>query len=265
MAMNKISVDDVPQFTAAQLTIFFLLPVSWWFFLLYVVFPTIVPYVSGATGEVNGWSILIISSLAYCFEFSLALFIFHREGYDLNLRSLKERIHWNWPSGKTWIILVIITVVGFTLSQFLQPLTTVMATAFPPPDWFPASQHPFKEVHSVQEALPGVVFSGNYLFLILVLFTGSMNIIGEDLLYRGAFIPKLHGLFGKWAWVAGGVIWTFKHSYVWWRMFADAAILGFAGAYIFGPLFSLPAIMLIHLITNFGATWPLIIQAVFSG
>jgi ABC-type multidrug transport system permease subunit len=33
--------------------------------------------------------------------------------------------------------------------------------------------------------------------LLLALFSGTMNIVGEDLYYRGALIPKLHGLFGK--------------------------------------------------------------------
>jgi membrane protease YdiL (CAAX protease family) len=137
-------------------------------------------------------------------------------------------------------------------------------TAAPPPDWFPASQNPFKEVNSMEDALPGVVFKGNYLFLLLFLFTDVINIIGEDTYYRGVLIPKLHGLFGRWAWVMGGLLFALKHVYVWWRV-QEALPLGLAGAFMFGPMGSLPFAMLAHFIGNFAFTWPLIIKLVLFG
>jgi uncharacterized protein len=255
---------NIPQFNWTQLALFVLLPIVWWIIVLYVFAPFFLPSFSTPSGEMNGWGIMLFSTLAYLFEFSLALYIFHKEGYSLRLSSLKKRIHWHWPRGlKTWGVILILVVLGFGLSQLLQPLSTFIAKLFPPPDWFPASQNPLKEVRSLEEALPGVAFKGNYLFLILVLFSGTMNIVGEDLYYRGALIPKLHGLFGKWAWLAGGIIWPLKHIYVWWRFIADASALGIVGGYIFGPLGSLPVVMLIHFITNFAFSWPLVIQAVF--
>jgi membrane protease YdiL (CAAX protease family) len=142
-----------------------------------------------------------------------------------------------------------------------------MARLLPPPAWFPASQNPLKEVEGIEDALPGVVFRGNILFLLLYLFVSAMNIVGEDLYYRGAMIPKLHGLFGKWAWLAGAVIWPVKHLYVWWNVLGNTVILGLAGAYIFGPLGSLPVAMLIHFIGNqYILTWPMmIIEVLFGG
>jgi hypothetical protein len=257
---------NIPQFNWRQLAAFLLLPVAWWFILLYGITPLLLPACSAPNGEPNGWVLLSIQALGYLFEFFLALNIFRKEGYALRLRALKERIHWRWPRGwKAWGIILVLFVVGFGISQLLQPLSTAIASVLPPPDWFPASQHPLKEVNSVQDAYPGVVLKGNYLFLLLALFTGTMNIVGEDLYYRGALIPKLHGLFGKkWAWLAAGIIWMLKHIYVWWRFIGDAGALGIAGAYIFGPLGSLPVTMLVHFIPNYGMTWPLIIQAVFG-
>jgi hypothetical protein len=256
---------SIPQFNWRQLAAFLLLPVAWWFVLLYGITPFLLPAFSAPNGEPNGWLLLFIQILGYSFEFLLALRIFRKEGYRLHLRALKERIHWRWPRGwKTWGIILGLFVVGFGISQLLQPLSTAIASVLPPPDWFPASQHPFKEVRSVQDAYPGVVLKGNYFFLLLALFSGTINIVGEDLYYRGALIPKLNGLFGKWAWLAGGMIWPLKHLYVWWRFIPDAGALGLAGAYIFGPMGSLPVTMLVHLIPNYGFTWPLIFQAVFG-
>jgi hypothetical protein len=256
----------IPQFNWRQLAVFFLLPVVWWFILLYGITPLLLPAFSAPDGELNGFAVASIATLGYLFEFLLALYIFRKEGYALRLRALKERIHWRWPRGwKAWLIILILFVVGFGVSQLLQPTKQAIAGVVPPPDWFPASKHPFKEVNSLGDAYPGVVFGGNYLFLLLVLFNGTMNIVGEELYYRGALIPKLHSLFGKWAWLAGGILFTLKHSYVWWELTGEAVPIGMVGAYIFGPLGSLPVAMLIHFIPGVGLSWPLLFLAVFGG
>jgi hypothetical protein len=258
---------NIPQFNWRQLAAFLLLPVAWWFVLLYGITPLLLPAFSAPNGEPNGWVALSIASLGYLFEFFLALNIFRKEGYALRLSALKERIHWRWPRGwKKWGIILILFVVGFGITTLLQQLTIpAIAKVLPPPDWWPADQHPFKEVNSLEDALPGVVFKGNYLFLLLVLFSGTMNIVGEDLYYRGALIPKLHGLFGRWAWLAGGIIFALKHIYAWWLVLGDAMALGIVGAYFVGPMGSLPVAMLIHFIPGNLLSWPAVFQAVFGG
>ena len=191
---------NIPQFNWRHLAAFLLLPVAWWFILLYGITPLLLPAFSAPDGELNGFAVASIATLGYLFEFLLALRIFRKEGYALSLRSLKERIHWHWPRGwKAWVIILLLFVAGFGISQLLLPSKQAIGSVFPPPDWFPASKHPLKEANSLQDNYPGVVFEGNILFLLLALFMGMMNIVGEELYYRGALIPKLHGLFGKWA------------------------------------------------------------------
>ena len=264
-APSQANPANIPQFSWRQLAAFILLPVAWWFILLYGIAPLLLPAFSTPKGELNAYAVVSIATLGYLFEFFLALYIFRKEGYALRLSALKERIHWQWPRGwKAWGIILILFVVGFGISQLLQPTSTAIASVLPPPDWFPASQHPFKEVKSLEDAMPGVVFKGNVLFLLLVLFSGTMNIVGEDLYYRGALIPKLHGLFGKWAWLAGGILWPLKHIYVWWRFVADAASLGVVGAYIFGPMGSLPVTMLVHFLPGNFIQWLMLIPTVFG-
>jgi membrane protease YdiL (CAAX protease family) len=261
--------ETIPQFSWPQLVLFVALPLAWWFFLLYVVSPLLLPAITTPEGEINGWALLTLQILAYGFEFALALYLFRREGYPLRLKALKARINWRWVRGwKNWGLVVLLLVVGIGVTMLLgEPVNVAMARLLPPPDWFPASQHPLKEVQGVEDALPGVVFGGNILFLLLYLFNSVMNIVGEDLYYRGALIPKLHGLFGRWAWLAGAVIWPIKHLYVWWNVLGNTVILGLAGAYIFGPLGSLPVAMLVHFIGNqYILTWPMmIIEVLFGG
>jgi hypothetical protein len=257
---------DVPQFNWRQLAAFLLLPLAWWFILLYGVIPLLLPAFSTSDGELNGFAVASIAALGYTFEFLLALTVFYGEGYPLRLRALKERIHWRWPRGwKAWLIVLFVFVVGFGVSQLLQPTKQAIASVLPPPDWFPAAKHPFKELNSLGDGYPGVVFKGNVLFLLLVLFEGTINIVGEDLYYRGALIPKLRGLFGKWAWLIGGILFALKHSYVWWELASEPGVIGIVGAYIFGPLGSLPVAMLIHFIPGVGLTWSGLFLAVFGG
>jgi hypothetical protein len=55
-----------------------------------------------------------------------------------------------------------------------------------------------------------------------------------------------------------------RYLYIWWRI-QEALLLGIAGAFMFGPMGSLPFAMLAHFIGNFGLTWPLVIKLVLFG
>ena len=53
----------------------------------------------------------------------------------------------------TWLLFVVVFVVAFGLTFPLMSTSKTTATLAPPPDWFPASQNPLKEVNGVQDAL----------------------------------------------------------------------------------------------------------------
>ena len=77
------------------------------------------------------------------------------------------------------------------------------------------------------------------LFVVMAVF----NILGEEFLFRGVLLPKRQGLFGKWDWVANGVLFAIYHVHEPWVILAalDGSIL-----------FSLPA-------KRFRSTWLAII------
>jgi hypothetical protein len=39
---------------------------------------------------------------------------------------------------------------------------------------------------------------------------------GEEYLFRSVLLPKMNGVFGKWDWVANGVLFELKHVYTRW-------------------------------------------------
>jgi hypothetical protein len=264
MTTTTYDPKEIPQLKWAGLAGLFLLPLCWWLFVLYVITPLLLPSITTPEGEVNGYALNLIQLAGYLFEFFLAIYVLRREGQRFTWSALRTRLNLRWGGWKAWGLFIALFVVAFALTQPLVPISKITAAAAPPPAWFPASQHPLKEVNGVEDALPGVEFKGNYLFLLLFLFAGTMNIIGTDTWYRGVLIPKLHGLFGRWAWAAGGLIFALRYLYVWWRV-QEALLLGLAGAFMFGPMGSLPFAMLAHFIGNFALTWPLVIKMVVFG
>ena len=172
--MTTITYDpkEIPQLKWAGLVGLFALPVGWWFFVLYVITPWLLPSITTPQGEINGYALNLIQLSGYLFEFFLAIYVLRREGQSFAWSALRTRLNLRWGGWKAWVLFIVVFAIAYALTLALIPTSTITATAAPPPDWFPASQNPFKEVSSVEDALPGVVFKGNYLFLLLFLFTG---------------------------------------------------------------------------------------------
>jgi LuxR family maltose regulon positive regulatory protein len=78
-----------------------------------------------------------------------------------------------------------------------------------------------------------------------------MDYLGEELLFRGARLPKMQGVFGRWDWAANGLLFGLYHLHQPW---------GLLGSCIDGLLFTYPA-------RRFRSTWMAIIirsgQSVF--
>jgi len=68
------------------------------------------------------------------------------------------------------------------------------------------------------------------LFLLLALFN---TVLGEELLFRGVLLPRMQGAFGRWDWVANGVLFGVYHLHQPW---------GIASSVVDGALcFALPS------------------------
>lgn len=114
-----------------------------------------------------------------------------------------------------------------------------------------AGNNPAVQVNSAADAFPDVELEANYGFVLLYLAIGLVfNILGEEIYYRGYLLPRMRGVFGKWDWVANGVLFTLKHVYQRW-MYPGILVGALAFAFAAGPLGSLPLAMAFHWIGNF--------------
>ena len=71
------------------------------------------------------------------------------------------------------------------------------------------------------EARAGLVGAWGFygLFIVQAIFN---TVIGEELLFRGVLLPRMAGVFGKWDWVANGVLFGFYHWHKPWIMLSAA-------------------------------------------
>jgi len=225
-------------------------PLAWFSFLIYVIGPMLLT----PDGFLSTWGFMAIAILGNGAELAVGLIILRREGYRLTPRALRERINLRFPDRWwKWVIALVVFVVAVGLGMFTGQFSADLATVpgFIPPDWFPAMMNPLKEVKSTQDAFPDVNIPGNYLFFFVAFGIRSIvfNIIGEEVYYRGALQPKMRGVFGKWTWLANGILFTLKHAYFRWN-FPAIWTAGPGLAFVFGPLGSLPLAMIFHWLAN---------------
>ena len=75
--------------------------------------------------------------------------------------------------------------------------------------------------------------SGNWLWLALCVVMFALNtVLGEELLFRGVLLPRMRGSFGRWDWVANGVLFAVYHLHVPWvipqTLLVDSVVLGYS-------------------------------------
>jgi hypothetical protein len=122
------------------------------------------------------------------------------EGNQLNFSAFSTRFRINRMDKRTWLW-TIGGLVGYILlavaANTFVPLVYKALNFIPPID----TAEPWGT-----GAIP------------LVLFTLALNILGEELWWRGYILPRQELQFGKNAWVWNGVLWSFFHVFKWWTI-----------------------------------------------
>ncbi len=116
---------------------------------------------------------------------------------------------------------------------------------------------------SVADAFPDVNVKGNWLFLVAYFVIGLLNIFGEEIYYRGYLLPRMHGILGRWDWVANAVLFALKHVYQRW-LYPTTLVAGLFFAFAFGPMGSLPLAMALHWFGNFFLSLIMLLLAVLG-
>lgn len=205
-------------------------------------------------GTTPTWFRLLVTGLGGGSELTVGLILLRQEGYQLSVAALRDRIRIHWPKGwKPWTWALVVFFIGMSLSMAMGPINSKLATVpgFMPPQWWGAASNPTVEIHGAADVFPDINLAGNYLFVLLYFLIGLVcNIFGEEIYYRGCLLPRMRGVFGRWDWVANGILFTLKHVYQRW-LYPGILVGGLSFAFAAGPLGSLPMAMLYHWVGNF--------------
>jgi len=213
--------------------------------LSWVVFPAVSPdYATDPFGA--GVTRLVLLAVGLIWLFVLSMIIVRQEQGDLRWATIKRRLWLNTPRDpKTgeprrrlwlWLIplLLGITLWELALASYADGLWVSVFPFFAEPPGY--SMAAFFGSQQILDRLVGAW----WFFALFVVQAAFNTIFGEEFLFRGVLLPKMEGVFGRWSWVANGVLFGFYHLHQPW---------GIVGSVVSGALlYALPT-------WRFRSTW----------
>lgn len=181
---------------------------------------------------------LVLLTLGLVWLFVFSMIIVYREEGDLRWATVRRRLRLNTPRDPAtseprkrlwlWIVpfLIAVAVVELVLDG---PLESLWVSVFP---FFgePAG-YSFDAIFGSQEILARL--QGAWWFLALFVVQAAFNtILGEEFLFRGVLLPRMEGVFGRFSWVANGVLFGLYHIHQPW---------GIPNGILTGLLYAFPA------------------------
>lgn len=204
--------------------------------LSWIVFPALSPdYNADPLGA--GVTRIVLLTIGLIWLFVLSMIIVRQEEGNLRWETVKRRLRLNTPlDPKTgeprrrlwlWVIpfLIAITIWELALTSYVDGLWVSVFRFFAEPPGYGMAA-----VLGSQEILDRLV--GAWWFLALFVVQAIFNtILGEEFLFRGVLLPKMEGVFGRWSWVANGVLHGVYHVHQPWGI--PGAVISCAFLYAF--------------------------------
>ncbi len=168
-------------------------------------------------------------------QFVLAIGILYREEGNIRLSTIRRRFWLNHPvsarTGETkkalwWWIIPLFLLAAFVNIVLRPPLVDLWGRIVPflaEPMGYDMSSIFTPELRTQWVGAWGLLG----LFFVFALFN---SVLGEEFLFRGVLLPKMQGAFGKWDWVANGVIFGLYHLHQPWGIL-DTILTGWIMAF----------------------------------
>jgi membrane protease YdiL (CAAX protease family) len=159
-------------------------------------------------------------------QFVLSMIILYREEGNIRLSTISRRFWLNHPksarSGETnkalwWWLIPLILLVAFVEIGFRDALVNVWTGIFP----FFAEREGYDASALFTPELRVQMVGAWGLFGVFFVNALFNSVLGEEFLFRGVLLPKMEGVFGKWDWVANGVIFGFYHIHQPWGILSS--------------------------------------------
>jgi len=172
-----------------------------------------------------------VLTIGLIWQFVLVMILLYREAGNLHWSTIRERLWLQQPrSPRTgaadrrlwWWLIPVIVLTALYEMQVIGGVDRLWVSLFPifaePPSFGLAGFLGSPEGKAQMVGAWGFF----WLFIVNAVFN---TVIGEELLFRGLLLPRMAGTFGKWDWVANGILFGFYHWHQPWG-FIGAAIEG---------------------------------------
>lgn len=184
--------------------------------ILFVVTPFLIPRVDMNSGILY----LLLITIGLVWQGVVAFIILKKEVKPFTWENLKKRLWLNTPvnpktgkSSKKLYLLTIPIIVfilfwdEFEAFEFLNKIWINMFPFLAKPDGYGALPDLVGMVAG-QWWIMGVIF-------VLIVFN---YLLGEELIFRGILLPKMNGVFGKYDWIANGILFALYHVHMVWQL-----------------------------------------------
>lgn len=184
----------------------------------------------------SGVTRIVLLTIGLAWLLILSLIIVHREEGNLHWGTVKRRLRLNAPqdprTGETrrrlwlWVVPFIVGNLawGVAITPHAEKLWVAIFPFFAEPPGYSSAV-----IFESQEIMNRLV--GAWWFLGLFVASSAFNVLGEEFLLRGVLLPKMGGVFGRWNWVANGVLFAFYHVHQPWTIAANVILGIFILAY----------------------------------
>lgn len=177
--------------------------------LVWVVAPLIADRLAGPGPLAR--SIIVALTAGLVWQFFLVLFLVAREQGTLRWPVLREALWLRSPrnprtgrrGGAMWLVVPVL-MVGVAARELVPQLPHPEGL-----DFFTFMGSP-----AGQELLTGAWGW----FAVLVVMSIFNTVLGEELLFRGYLLPRMAHTFGRWDWVANGLLFAAYHVHRWWGL-----------------------------------------------
>jgi membrane protease YdiL (CAAX protease family) len=214
------------QYTLKKILIIWILSALPMAILAFVITPALIPIIN-LPPLIIYWLAIILGLI---WQFILSIIILKKEGLDVRWSTIKKRMRFQQPrnpktgESNNWLFLWVIPFI--VLNGIISS-----GVGFPDLDRITAPLIKNLPQYDLSE-LTTTEFKGAWWILGLFLITFLFNyFLGEEFLYRGILLPKMNGVFGKWDWVANGVLFGFYHLHKPHIIISTALLFGFIFAF----------------------------------
>jgi len=142
------------------------------------------------------------------------------EGRQLTWQQIKLRFRLHPISGREWLWTAGLLVIYVGGPLLLSPTARWLASAIPLPirKGLPHVLDPRTAKTSIPTEFRGVGLRGSWGIALIYLVILPLDIVGEELWWRGYVLPRQELTHPRWAWLAHGILWTFFHAPLWWNL-----------------------------------------------